>query len=302
MPDNTALPQEPEQIDYVARWRRIVERRRVQMESAYEASRLRNVDYWGRRAKQYRESLHSRPEEDPFFRHVVAAVTSDSTVLDVGAGTGRHTLALAKHVRSVTAVDPSQAMLDLLREDVAEHGLDNVRVVQSEWMTADVPAADVVICSHVLYPIDDVASFVRRLDEHAKQRVFIYLRVDPLATDIGLWREFYGVPLQSQPVFADLYPLLVQIGIVADVEIVEHRFSWTFATLDEAVVQVRNALCLREDDAEASEKLRSLLAERLVAWPDGRLGPRIESARSAILSWAPTVTRRDETASPARSA
>jgi SAM-dependent methyltransferase len=287
MPDSPALPPQPEPIDYVERWRRIVERRRVQMESAYEASGLRNVDYWGRRAKQYRESLHSRPDEDPFFRHVVTAVTSHSTVLDVGAGTGRHTMALAPHVRGVTAVDPSEAMLDLLRQDVAERGFDNVGVVQSEWMSADVESADVVICSHVLYPIDDVASFVLRLDEHAKQRVFIYLRVDPLATDIGLWQEFYGVPLQSQPVFTDLYPLLWQIGIIADVAIVEHRFSWTFAALDEAVVQVRNALCLREDDEAANEKLRALLGERLVSWPDGRLGPRIESARSAILSWTP---------------
>jgi hypothetical protein len=154
-------------------------------------------------------------------------------------------------------------------------------------MKADVEPADVVISSHVVYPIADVAAFVQRLDAHARQRVFVYLRVDPLATDIGLWTEFYGVPLQGQPVFADLYPLLMQIGIMADVEIVEHRFTWTFESLDEAVAQVRNALCLREDNAAANDKLRGLLEERLVAWPEGRLGPRIESARSAILSWAP---------------
>jgi len=282
-----ALPPAPEPVDYEARWRRIVERRRVQMEAAYEASGLRNVDYWGRRAKQYRESLHSRPDEDPFFRRVVTEVNAGTTLLDVGAGTGRHTMALAPHVGRVTAIDPSEAMLNLLRDDVRERGLTNVTVVQSDWMAADVPPADIVICSHVLYPIDDVAPFVRRLDAHATRRVFVYLRVDPLATDIGLWREFYGVPLQSQPVFSDLYPLLMQIGIIADVEIVEHRFTWTFASLDEAVAQVRNALCLREDDAAAAGKLQSLLEERLVAWPDGRLGPRIESARSAILSWRP---------------
>jgi SAM-dependent methyltransferase len=285
-PDRTA-PVVPGPIDYIERWRQIVARRRVQMESAYEASGLRNVDYWGRRAKQYRESLHARPEEDPFFRRVVGDVRPNTTVLDVGAGTGRHTTALAPHAERVTAVDPSQAMLDLLRRDVEERGLRNVQIAQSEWMSADVEPADLVICSHVLYPIDDAASFVRRLDAHAKQRIFVYLRVDPLATDIGLWSEFWGEPLQQQPVFADLYPLLLQIGIVADVEIVEHRFSWTFASIEEAVTQVRNALCLREDDAPATAKLRSLLADRLMASRDGRLGPRIESARSAILSWKP---------------
>jgi len=279
------LPPTPEPIDYDARWRQIVERRRAQMDAAYDDSGLRNVDYWGRRAKQYREALHSRADEDPFFLRVRDAVTKDSTVLDVGAGTGRHTLALAPLVRRVTAVDPSQAMLDLLRDDLAEQRITNVDVVQDEWMQAQVEPADAVICSHVFYPIADAAAFARRLDAHARQRVFVYIRVDPLATDLGLWREFYGVPLQGQPVFGDLYPLLEQVGIVADVDIVEHRFTWTFSSMEEAVVQVRNALCLREDDAGADEKLRGLLRERLVESRDGRLGPRIESARSAIISW-----------------
>lgn len=286
-PERTVLPPEPPAIDYVARWQQIVERRRVQMDAAYEASRLRNVDYWGRRAKQYRASLHARHDEDPFFVRVRSDVTPQSTVVDVGAGTGRHTLALAPLVHHVTAVDPSEAMLGLLKQDLAEQSLANVDVVQSEWMSAEVEPADVVICSHVLYPIADVTPFVRALDAHAKRRVYVYLRVDALATDLGLWREFYGEPLQSQPVFEDLYPLLMQIGIVADAEIVEHRFTWTFETFDEAVAQVRNALCLREDDAPAVEKLRGLLRERLIDWPGGRLGPSIDSARSAIISWAP---------------
>jgi SAM-dependent methyltransferase len=284
-PESATLPPEPPAIDYVARWQQIVERRRVQMEAAYEASGLRNVDYWGRRAKQYRASLHTRHDDDPFFMRVREDVTPETTVLDVGAGTGRHTLALAPFVRRVTAVDPSEAMLGLLKQDVAEEGVANVDAVQSEWMSADVEAADAVICSHVLYPIADVVPFIRRLDAHAKERVYVYLRVDPLATDMGLWREFYGVPLQSQPVFEDLYPLLMQIGIVADTEIVEHRFSWTFETFDEAIAQVRNALCLREDDEPSIAKLRDLLRERLIEWPGGRLGPSIESARSAIISW-----------------
>ena len=287
MAPDVSLPAEPTAIDYVARWQQIVERRRVQMETAYEASDLRNVDYWARRAKQYRASLHARHDDDPFFVRVRSDVTEDSTVLDVGAGTGRHTLALAPLVQHVTSVDPSEAMLGLLKQDLAEQNIANVDVVQSEWMSAEVEPADAVICSHVLYPIADVVPFVQRLDAHARRRVYIYIRVDPLATDLGLWREFYGVPLQSQPVFADVYPLLMQIGIVADAEIVEHRFSWTFETLDEAVAQVRNALCLREDDAAAVEKLQGLLRERLIEWPGGRLGPSIESARSAIISWAP---------------
>jgi SAM-dependent methyltransferase len=285
MPD--ALPPEVPSIDFVARWAAIIERRRAQMDAAYAAAGIVQADYWARRAKQYRAALHTRIDEDPFLLRVRAATTGDSTVLDVGAGTGRHTLALAPHVRRVTAVDPSQAMLGFLRDDVAAQGLRNVDVVEGEWLQADVPPADAVLCSHVVYPIGDVVPFIRKLDASAKDRVFIYLRTDPLPTDLGLWSEFYGVPLQLQPTHMDLVPLLAQIGIYADVEVVHHRFTWTFETLDEAVEHVRPALCLRDGDAAADARLRSLLQQRLVAWEGGRLGPEIASARSAIISWQP---------------
>jgi len=285
------LPPEVPPIDYVARWQQIVERRRAQMDAAYAQARLENVDYWGKRAKSYRQALHQRTDEDPFLIRVRAAADADSTVLDVGAGTGRHTLALAPHVRRVVAVDPSEAMLGLLREDVQSQGLRNVETLLSDWMAAEEESADFVLCSHVLYPIADIVPFVRKLDDAAKRRVFVYLRSDPLPTDMGLWSEFYGVPLQAQPVHMDLLNVLAQIGIMADVEVVEHRFTLTFATLDEALVQVRNSLCLREDAVAANAKLRRLLEERLIEWPGGRIGPNVESARSAIISWAPRAAR-----------
>jgi SAM-dependent methyltransferase len=283
MPD--ALPPPPAPIDYVQRWYDIVERRRVQMDTAYAASGIKNADYWGKRAKTYRQALHQRTEEDPFFVRVRRAVTSESTVLDVGAGTGRHTLALAPHVRHITAVDPSEAMLGFLQQDVAAQAISNVDTVLGDWLQVSVEPADLVICSHVLYPIADPGPFIQRLDQQAAEQVFIYLRVDPMPTDMGLWVEFYGVPLQAQPTALDLLNLLAQIGIMADMEVVEHRFSWTFADIEEAVAQIRNSLCLREDDEAATEKLRALLKERLVGWPNDRLGPAIASSRSAIISW-----------------
>lgn len=288
-PADEALPPEVAPVDYVRRWHDIVERRRLQMEAAYAAAGIEDADYWGKRAKTYRQALHERADADPFLQRVLRDVTRDTTVLDVGAGTGRHTLALAKRVARVVAVDPSPAMLGLLREDGAAQRLTNVETVASGWLEADVAPADVVLCSHVLYPIADAAPFIRKLEACAKQRVYVYLRVDPLPTDLGLWSEFRSVALQSQPTHLDLINLLAQIGIAADVEVVEHRFAWTFADLGEAVTQVRNSLCLHEDDGAATAKLRVLLESRLVRWPNGRLGPEIGSARSAIISWRPVA-------------
>ena len=283
----TQIPPEVEAIDYAERWRDIVERRRVQMEAANAESGISSADYWSKRAKTYRQALHDRTDEDPFFLRVRQAITPDTSVIDVGAGTGRHTLALAPHVRRVAAVDPSAAMLALLRQDVADQRLANIDIIESEWMRVDVEPADVVICSHVLYPIADVVAFVRKLEASARERVFVYLRADPLPTDMGLWSEFRGEPLQGQPTHTDLFNVLAQFNIFADVEIVEHRFSWTFASMDEAVAQVSHSLCLREDDAPSHVRLRDLLESRLVTHANGRIGSAIGSSRSAIISWRP---------------
>jgi SAM-dependent methyltransferase len=291
MPPADSTPPEVAAIDYVQRWHEIVERRRVQMDTAYAAAGISNADYWGKRAKTYRQALHEHADKDPLLLRVLRDVTSESTALDVGAGPGRHTLALAPHVARVTAVEPSPAMLGLLREDVQSKQLSNVETIASGWLEADVAPADVVLCSHVLYPIADPVPFIRKLESSAKQHVYIYLRVDPLPTDLGLWSEFHGVALQGQPMHLDLVGLLAQAGIMADVEVVEHRFTWTFADLDEAVVQLRNSLCLREDDLAATAKLRALLEARLVRWPNGRLGPEIGAARSAIVSWHPAASK-----------
>lgn len=282
-------PPEIVPIDFVERWRQIVDRRRIQMERANAAAGINSADYWARRAPAYRKSLHERMDEDPFLLRVLQSVTPETTVLDVGAGTGRHTLALARRVRQVVAVEPSPAMRGLLEQDAAASGLQNVATVASEWLAADVAPADVVICSHVLYPISGVVPFIEKLSACAKQRVFVCLRVDPLPTDMGLWSEFHGEPLQGQPVYSDLVNVLLQVGVVADVEIVEHPFTLTFGDLDEAVAQVRNGVCLREDDAAATAKLRTLLESTLQRTANGRLGPHIPSARSAIVSWPPAT-------------
>ena len=51
--------------------------------------------------------------------------------LDIGAGGGRYALPLALHVREVVAIDPSPAMLSVLREDAAAEGIANIRVIES---------------------------------------------------------------------------------------------------------------------------------------------------------------------------
>jgi precorrin-6B methylase 2 len=99
------------------------------------------------------------------------------TLLDIGAGTGAWAVFLARYAQHVTALDPSLAMLDVLRENVAAEGLTNVSVVEGSWPDANVPPHDVVLCSHSLYGIADFETAVRKLAATARRRCYLLLRI-----------------------------------------------------------------------------------------------------------------------------
>ncbi len=62
-------------------------------------------------------------------------LNGDSTILDLGAGTGRFTVEVAAHCRQVIAVDVSPPMTALIRRRVAELGIDNVVVVEAGFLS-----------------------------------------------------------------------------------------------------------------------------------------------------------------------
>jgi len=64
-------------------------------------------------------------------------LTRDMDVLDFGCGTGLLTLALQPYCRTVTGVDSSRGMLDVLAAKAAKAGLDNVR---TRHIDPDAPA------------------------------------------------------------------------------------------------------------------------------------------------------------------
>lgn len=273
-------------VDYVARWQALIDARREQMDAAYAAVGRTTTDFWAHRAGQFRD-FSRRHREDPLLRRLLQEVSPGSTAIDVGAGTGRHLVPLAARVRRVTAVEPSQAMLRFLRMEIEEAGLGNVDVVEGSWPDVDAGRADFVYSSHVLYPVREVAAFLRKMDAAARRRCYVFLRAEQMAMDFGLWAEFQGEPLAPQPSALDAFNVLWQIGLYADLQVVDAPISFTFGSLDEAVGHLAHTVVLAEDDAAGRERLRALLRERLVETEGGLAFPEVAS-RSAIVSWQPS--------------
>ena len=81
----------------------------------------------------------------------------DAQVLDVGAGTGRFALGVARHCGQVTAVDVSQPMIDHIERVTAEAGLANVTATRAGFLSFEVEprSIDVVHSRHALHQLPD---------------------------------------------------------------------------------------------------------------------------------------------------
>lgn len=196
-------------------------------------------------------------------RRAREALPTGGSVLDVGCGGGRASMALVPPASAVIGVDQSAQMLTAYRDAAAERDVD-VRTVQGQWpqVAADVERADVVVCHHVAYNVSDILPFLRALDDHAVRRVVLELPTrHPLSWMNPLWERFWGLRRPDRPSASDLHEIAVALGFDAHLEQWDHP-SWRTQLAEdsaEAVVNARIRLCLSADrDAQIATALRDL--------------------------------------------
>jgi SAM-dependent methyltransferase len=269
------------------RWRRLVQARLAEMERLQAGRGAIGAAFWDSRAKRYASRMSvANATTDPLYRRLRRATGRRSTVLDVGAGPGRFTLALAPHVAAVTAVDPSGAMLDICRREARRRQLGNVTTVHARWQDADVAAASVVFSSYVLPLVADAAGFLAKLNAAATERAFLYLGAYSLdAVMDPLWRHFHGRPRKPGATYLDAIDVLRELGAKPAVEVVEVTSRARFATVAAAAKDYRDQLCL-PDTPEVRKELRGLLANWLVP-REGGFGFPLRTTPAAIISWPP---------------
>lgn len=115
--------------------------------------------YWERHAKNYDRSMALLGGPLPRMVELIAeAVRGASKVLEVAAGTGLVTGALARSAGEVVATDYAAAMVEKLEERVRSDGLANVRCEQADLYTLRFEPAtfDAVVAANVLHLVPDL--------------------------------------------------------------------------------------------------------------------------------------------------
>lgn len=151
------------------------------------------------------------------------------TVLDIGAGTGRITLPVARFVRRVTALDHSPGMLDILRRKLIDQQILNVDVIETTWEQAEVEPHDIVIAIWSLYRQPDILAALRKLVDRTCRTLVIAdgdsgLKPPQEMPHAALLTDICGGG-GGIPNYLYFAGMLWQIGVRADVRVVYERRS-----------------------------------------------------------------------------
>lgn len=77
----------------------------------------------------------------------LGVAVADTTILEIGCGSGLITIPLAREAHQVTALDLSREMLDLLAEEMVSAGITNIALRHGSWQTID-PFSEDLYKSH----------------------------------------------------------------------------------------------------------------------------------------------------------
>jgi len=120
--------------------------------SGVDYSRSDEVAAYDSRHRKFRDYAKSTEE---ILRRL--ALTADSTVIDLGSGTGAFALHAARSCRTIYAVDISAAMLDYCRQQAEKEGVTNIVFCHGGLLTYEhlAESADAAVCVAVLHHLPD---------------------------------------------------------------------------------------------------------------------------------------------------
>jgi ubiquinone/menaquinone biosynthesis C-methylase UbiE len=239
---------------------------------------LYNPRYWDKEANVVNENMAQWAEltKKQLKR---LPLSPEFTVLDVGAGTGRMTLPMAKRVKHVTALEPSEKMLATLRDNARKQQIFNIHYINEPLEELEVASSyDLVVASFSLFMLD-IKTALMKMNALASKSVYLFLSASPwideamqkaLQGDSSAWSDFIFI-----------YNILYDAGIPANVDICDYELKQSYADLEDAISKLSQTYRI---PSENRDKLRAYLSENLVE-ENGKLWYN-RKRKAATIWWA----------------
>ncbi|NJO81826.1 MAG: methyltransferase domain-containing protein [Blastochloris sp.] len=223
--------------------------------------------FWQQYAAQYDTRAGADATATQSLALIGSLLRPDDTLLDVGAGTGRFAVPLAHQVRSVTALDQSAAMLDVLAQKAAPAGVTNIYRIEAAWPDAPVEPHDIVLAAWSLYRQVDLGAALAKLTAATRRTLILLGGVGGNPPHRALVERHCGAWTESEnPTHLYLAGALWQIGALAEVRVVAETRTISGATAQEVAQSLAPFSTPPAAVAALSEALPPLLKEHAEGW------------------------------------
>ncbi|MEA4956656.1 Ubiquinone/menaquinone biosynthesis C-methyltransferase UbiE [bioreactor metagenome] len=209
------------------------------------------------------------------------------TVLDLGSGEGAVTSLIAEKVKSVTALDSSPVMLDMLKQRIEHYNIDNIDIVEMDIEDATVDNVgeyDVIVASRSFMGIHEIKDTILNINKIAKKYVFLVVFG---RNNWNLEKKFYKSIGKDYPDFAPydyLFNLLISLGIYPNVENFDLIGNRKYDDIEDAFIRMKWKMGnLTEDEID---KIKPFLKENLTLnKEDGMLENPADKADIVLMWW-----------------
>ncbi len=241
---------------------------------------------WDKRASSFAERTANSAYAEQFIK--LMSPLPDWTVLDVGCGPGTLALPLAARCQSITAVDFSVGMLEILERQAREQGLDNIKMQQlswqDDWEQAGIGLYDAVIASRSL-AVPDLHEALEKLEQHARQLIVVADKVGNGPFDPDAFAAL-GRPLESDSDYIWTFNLLCQMGRLPKVDYIYLETEHEHLSLSDALASCKWPFS--NLSAEEERKLEDYVQSIAEIRADGTVITRRRTAPVwAFISWQP---------------
>ena len=253
-------------------------------EAVNKLPKKNNSKSWDKIAPQFDQWM----KKDDYPQELLSKIQVESgdTVLDIGCGNGVITIPLAQKASSVTAMDISMNMIELLQDNAANHNLSNIKFINEgieDVKAGEIGYHDVVVASRSLNGIADIKPELEKINKIAQKYVYITLwGVDNREFESRM-AELLGRESYNHPDYTILHNLLHEMGIQANVEFLKSNTRNYYSNIDEALDRIKWRIgdLNEEEESLIKEHLKTTLAKN----PDGSLSYSRNNSKWVLIWW-----------------
>jgi SAM-dependent methyltransferase len=231
------------QIDWNDVWKNMMDRQGDEHQNRAELKK-----HWDSKenALAFLKRMKERPEIGGEAALQGFPLSPEFRVLDIGAGVGRIAIPMSKKVAYVTAVEPGKGMMEILKEQIAEHGITNITSVEKRWEDVDIRRDlegpyDLVIAYQSL-GMPDIRTAIKRMCDVSRKWVYL-VSVNGIPTIeqnmIDLWPALHGCEYNVGPRGNVLFNLLYDMKIYPNVKSERWEYVKHYSTSDDIVNESR---------------------------------------------------------------